>query len=71
MSVHVPVEILDTLLIVLLGMVWNGYRRVWRHIRTLETAMVKVMLMLQMHGLQVPDERDTEVFRRANNFDGV
>lgn len=68
MNLHVPIELLDTLLIFLFGAIWKSYRRIWRHIRTLETTQLRIMLMLQRQGVEVPNESDTEIFKRANDL---
>lgn len=68
MNFHIPVELLDTLLALLLTAIWKSYRRVWRHIRNLELAQLRIMLMLQRQGIEVPDENDTEIFKRANDL---
>lgn len=71
MNFHIPIEVFDTLLVFLLGAIWYGYRRIWRHIRGLEFTQSKILLMLRNQGLVIPDKHDTEVFRRANNFDTI
>lgn len=71
MNFHIPAEILDTALIFLLGMIWNGYRRIWRHIGRVEKRVLMIMIMLRDRGHEVPTERDTEVFKRANNLEGI
>lgn len=69
MNLHLPVETFDTLLVVLLGMTWRGYRRIWRHIARLEKRVLMVMMMLRSRGFEVPAESDTDVFTKANNLD--
>lgn len=68
MNLHIPVELFDALLIFLLTILWKSYRAVWRHIIRLEKLMLMIMVMLRDRGFEVPDQGDTEVFKRANNL---
>lgn len=71
MNFHLPVEVFDTLLLFVLAMAWNGYRRMWRHVRRLEKFMLMVLVMLKDRGFRLPEQGDTDRFLRSNNIEGI
>jgi len=68
MSFNIPVEVFDGMLIFVLTLIWKGYRSMWHHIRAMEKSNLKIMLMLHMKGFDLPDEFDTEIFKKANDL---
>jgi len=68
MTLQVPDEVAEGLMILILTGIWKSYRSLWRHVNRVEKRVLTVMVMLRDRGFVVPDESDTQKFIKSNNL---